>query len=97
MTRLSDEETRAALAEGLSGWLFEDRAIEKEFRFTSFPDAIAFIDRVALAAEDAQHHPDLFNRYQRVRVTLTTHDERGVSAKDIALARAIEAIADEDR
>ena len=96
MTRLSDEEARAALAEGLTGWILEGRAIAKEYRFASFRAAIAFIDRVADAAEDAQHHPDLFNRYHRVRVTLTTHSEGGVSAKDVALARAIEALAGEE-
>jgi len=94
MTRLSDDEVHAALAEGLLGWELRDGAITKAFAFSGFRTAIDFIERVADEAQAARHHPDLLNRYNRVNVTLTTHDEGGVTAKDIALARAIEAVAD---
>jgi 4a-hydroxytetrahydrobiopterin dehydratase len=94
MTRLTDEEVRAALAEGLPGWELEDGAITKEFMFPGFRPAISFIDRVADEAHAARHHPDLRNRYNRVDITLSTHDEGGVTAKDIALARAIESVVD---
>jgi 4a-hydroxytetrahydrobiopterin dehydratase len=94
MTRLSDDEVHAALAEGLTGWELEAGAITKEFAFSGFRAAIDFIDRVAERAQAARHHPDLRNRYNRVNVTLTTHDEGGVTEKDIDLARAIEAVAD---
>jgi len=94
MTRLSDDEVHAALAEGLPGWELRDGAITKAFAFSGFRTAIDFIERVADEAQAARHHPDLLNRYNRVNVTLTTHDEGGVTAKDIALARAIESVAD---
>jgi 4a-hydroxytetrahydrobiopterin dehydratase len=94
MTRLTDEDVHAALAEGLTGWDLEDDAITKEFAFSGFRPAIDFIDRVAEQAQAARHHPDLRNRYNRVTVTLTTHDEGGITEKDIDLARAIEAVAD---
>ena len=93
MTRLSDDELRAALAEGLSSWAIEGNAIERTFRFDTFPAAIGFVDRVAEEAEAAAHHPDLLIRYRRVTVTLSTHDEGGVTAKDVALARSIDALA----
>jgi 4a-hydroxytetrahydrobiopterin dehydratase len=94
MTRLSDDDVHAALAEGLPGWELEGGAITKEFGFSGFRTAIDFIDRVADEAQAARHHPDLQNRYNRVTVTLTTHDEGGITEKDVALARAIEAVAD---
>jgi 4a-hydroxytetrahydrobiopterin dehydratase len=94
MTRFTDDEVHAALAEGLTGWDLEGDAITKEFSFSGFRPAIDFIDRVAERAQAARHHPDLRNRYNRVTVTLTTHDEGGVTQKDIDLAHAIEAVAD---
>ncbi|HUK63471.1 MAG TPA: 4a-hydroxytetrahydrobiopterin dehydratase [Dongiaceae bacterium] len=94
MTRLSDDEVRAALAEGLTGWDLEGDGITKEFAFSGFRPAIDFIDRVAERAQAARHHPELHNVFNRVTVTLTTHDEGGVTEKDIDLARAIEAVAD---
>lgn len=94
MTRLSDDEVRAALADGLPGWDLEDGAITKEFTFPGFRAAIGFIDRVADEAHASRHHPDLRNRYNRVSVALSTHDEGGVTEKDIMLARAIESVAD---
>jgi 4a-hydroxytetrahydrobiopterin dehydratase len=93
MTRLSDEEVRAALAEGLSAWGFRDDALHRTFRFDTFRAAIDFVDRVADQAEAADHHPDLLIRYTRVSITLSTHTERGVTAKDVALARTIDALA----
>jgi 4a-hydroxytetrahydrobiopterin dehydratase len=94
MTRLTDGEVHAALAEGLPGWGVEKGALTKEFAFPGFRAAITFIDRVAEEAQAARHHPDLWNRYNRVNVTLSTHDEGGITEKDVALARAIESVAD---
>jgi 4a-hydroxytetrahydrobiopterin dehydratase len=77
-----------ALAQ-LSGWraaLGRD-AIAKEFRFKDFNAAFGFMTRVALHAERHDHHPEWFNVYNRIEVTLATHDSGGVTERDVALAR----------
>ena len=85
--------TRAAALAGLPGWSdCEGRdAIAKSFVFKDFVAAFAFMTRGALAAERLNHHPEWFNLWNRVDVTLSTHDAGGVTAKDIALAKALEA------
>jgi 4a-hydroxytetrahydrobiopterin dehydratase len=93
MTKLTDEDVRAALAD-LPGWTFESDALTKEYRFGGFRAAIGFIVRLADEAHAARHHPDLENHYNRVIVSLTTHDEGGVTDADVALARAIESVAE---
>ena len=90
MAGLSDEEVRAAL-EDLPGWRFENGEIFKQYKFPTFMEAIAFIDRLADAADEADHHPDLENHYNRVRVALHTWNENAVTHKDLALAHRIEA------
>jgi 4a-hydroxytetrahydrobiopterin dehydratase len=74
--------------DALDGWNeVEDRdAICKSYLFGDFKAAFAFMTRVALAAEQADHHPEWFNVYNRVDITLATHDAGGVTDKDIALA-----------
>ena len=81
---------------GLNGWVYDaaDDAIEHVFKFKDFSEAFAFMSRVALAAEKAGHHPDWTNRYNSVTIRLSTHDVGGLSAKDIALGRAIDRIID---
>lgn len=91
MNTLDETAIRAALAD-LEGWRHDGDAIVRELRFGSFLDAIAFINRLAPLAEAANHHPELCNVYSRVVVTLSTHDAGGVTEKDLALAREIEAI-----
>jgi len=93
MTALSDDEIREALEAGLPEWRYEDGAIRKEYVFKGFRSAIAFVNRLAEKAEEAKHHPDLENHYNRVIVALRTWDEDGVTDKDVALARAIESVA----
>ncbi len=92
MATLSDEEVRAAL-EDLPAWELGDGEIGREYRLDTFAGAIAFVVRLSYAAEAADHHPDLDIRYDRVRVTLSTHSEGGVTAKDLDLAKAIERFA----
>jgi 4a-hydroxytetrahydrobiopterin dehydratase len=70
-------------------------SITKTFTFTDFVQAWGFMSRVALAAEKADHHPEWFNVYNRVEVTLTTHDCGGVSQKDIDLANTMDELARE--
>jgi len=94
MAMLSDEEIGTGLA-GLDGWVLDGRMITREYRLSGFPAAVAFVVRVSYAAEAADHHPDLDVRYDRVRVSLTTHSEGGVTDKDLALARAVQSIATE--
>ena len=65
----------------------------KTFRCATFPAAIAFVQRVANAAESMHHHPDIDIRYTKVSFTLSTHDAGGITAKDIALAKEIEGLA----
>jgi 4a-hydroxytetrahydrobiopterin dehydratase len=91
MAVLSDEEIEKALVD-LPGWRHDRGEIYKQFKFATFLDAIAFIDRLAEKAEAANHHPDLENHYNRVRVALHTWSEDGITEKDIALAHEIEAV-----
>jgi 4a-hydroxytetrahydrobiopterin dehydratase len=93
LERLSGVARDEALAE-LAGWtLVEGRdAIQKSFRFKDFNEAFGFMTRVALLADKADHHPEWSNVYNRVEILLTTHDADGLSARDIALAKAIEAL-----
>jgi 4a-hydroxytetrahydrobiopterin dehydratase len=91
--RLTDAERASALAE-LTGWTLRDDglAITRDFRFADFGEAFAFMTRVALLAEKADHHPEWSNVYNRVHVTLTTHDAGGLSVRDVKMARAIDAL-----
>ena len=83
---------RAAALADLPGWSGCDGrdAIVKTFVFKDFTRAFSFMTRVALAAERLNHHPEWFNVWNRVTITLATHDAGGVTEKDVALARAIE-------
>ena len=94
MPKLTDEERDEALA-ALPGWSFdaERNAIARSFRFGDFGEAFAFMTRVALEAEKADHHPDWSNSWNRVEILLTTHSAGGLTAKDVALARRIEEMA----
>jgi 4a-hydroxytetrahydrobiopterin dehydratase len=92
MTRLTDAELRAALA-ALPSWRLDQGKLYRELRFADFIAAFAFMTKVALMAERMNHHPEWHNVYGSVRVWLTTHDSLGISAKDVALARAIDAAA----
>ena len=85
---------RDRLPATLPGWrLLPDRdAIARDFRFKDFSAAWGFMARVALLAERHGHHPEWSNVYNRVSITLTTHDAGGLSARDVALARAVDAV-----
>lgn len=86
-----DVKDRAAALKDLPQWReVEGReAIARAFRFKDFNEAFGFMIRVALLAEKMDHHPEWFNVYNRVEVTLATHDAGGVTEKDIAMARAM--------
>jgi len=91
---LSDAERKAALA-GLQGWTEADggKALVRTFVFKDFNTAFGFMTRVAMVAEKHDHHPDWRNVYKTVEVMLSTHDAGGVTARDLALARAMNALA----
>ena len=92
--KLAGEARKAALAR-LSGWSeVEGRdAIAKTFTFTDFNAAFGFMTRVALVAEKLDHHPEWFNVYKTVNVTLATHDAGGLTGLDIELAQAMDRLA----
>ena len=88
------QDARDRLGSTLPHWrLLPDRdAIARDFRFKDFSAAWGFMARVALLAEQHGHHPEWSNVYNRVSIALTTHDAGGLSERDIALARAIDAV-----
>ena len=90
MARLTDSEARTRLA-ALSGWEIDGDRLRKRYTHPTFLAAIAFVNRVAELAETADHHPDILIEYRHVTLTLTTHDEGGLSARDFSLAARIDA------
>ncbi len=90
--KLSSQEIEARL-KTLPGWAVRDNALVRQFTFRGFPDAVAFVTRLAFEAEAADHHPDLLVSYRRVTVTWSTHSEGGVTEKDIVGAGKTDAIA----
>jgi 4a-hydroxytetrahydrobiopterin dehydratase len=94
--RLTGAARHTALRE-LKGWSeVEDRdAIRKSFHFSNFSEAWGFLSRIALVAEKMDHHPEIFNVYNRVEIILSTHDAGGFSQKDVHLAEAIDHLAPE--
>lgn len=92
--QLNEAERSEALA-ALPEWRLraDGLAIERQFQFRDFSEAFAFMARVALIAEKHDHHPEWSNVYNRVAITLTTHDAGGLSERDVKMARAIDRLA----
>jgi 4a-hydroxytetrahydrobiopterin dehydratase len=92
MTAKLTADAREAALSRLNGWIYDPAtdAITHHFRFKDFSEAFGFMARVALCAEAAGHHPEWSNVYDRVTITLTTHDAGGLTDKDMALAEAID-------
>lgn len=87
---LSEEEINQKLAE-LNGWVFENDCLKRSFEFSNFRDAMSFMLRISYEAEAMDHHPEIFNCYNRVNLSLNTHDAGGkVTAKDFSLALAVD-------
>ncbi|SRR5712691_3962520 len=92
-TRLDEDALRELLDAG-TGWRRDGAALTKTFTFNGFKGAMAFANRVAEAANAANHHPDIhIEDYKTVRIVLTTHSAGGITDADVALARAIDAVA----
>jgi 4a-hydroxytetrahydrobiopterin dehydratase len=89
IAKLTPDEIAAALP-GVPGWAQNGDGIERTYKFSDFTQAFAFMARVALLAEKADHHPEWSNVYNRVEIRLTTHDAGGLSTRDFSLARAID-------
>lgn len=87
--RLSEDKIEARLAE-VPAWRREGDAITRHWTFEDFPAALAFINRVGDLAESQDHHPDIFNSWNRVTLKLATHDAGGLTDKDFALAKRID-------
>ena len=93
MTLLSKAQIEDAL-QHLDGWKQDQGALVREFTHKDFVAAFAFVAQLALMAEKAGHHPDIDIRYNKVRVALVSHDAGGITAKDAAMATAIQKIAE---
>ena len=89
---LGPEEVRDRLA-AVREWQLDGKTIRRKLRFASFPDAIAFVNRLAEAAEAADHHPDILVHYREVTLVLWTHTADGVTRKDFELAATIDRLA----
>jgi 4a-hydroxytetrahydrobiopterin dehydratase len=74
------------------GWSHQGKALRKKYTFKSFPEGIQFVNKIAVAAESAGHHPDITINYNVVSISLATHSEGGVTDKDFDLAGAIDQI-----
>ena len=93
--KLSEDDRSVSLSPLLSaGWTMADGrdAIKKTFKFSDFSEAWGFMSRVALLAEQLNHHPEWFNVYNRVEVTLSTHECQGLSQRDISMATFMDKI-----
>lgn len=88
MATISESEARVQLAE-IPGWELAGTTLVRKLTFPSFPAAVAFVVRIAFAAEAVDHHPDILINYRRVTLTLWTHTEGGITEKDFALAKTL--------
>lgn len=89
MTKYNEVEVVPELL-NLNNWQFNSDGIEKKFQFKNFTEALGFIVKVGIVSEKMNHHPELFNVYNKVNIRLTTHDAGGVTDKDFMLASEID-------
>ncbi|HSG31310.1 MAG TPA: 4a-hydroxytetrahydrobiopterin dehydratase [Thermodesulfobacteriota bacterium] len=76
----------------LDGWGQAGLEIEKQYKFKNFIESVGFVNKVAILAEKADHHPDILIQYSKVKISLSTHSEGGITDKDFSLAGEIEAV-----
>jgi 4a-hydroxytetrahydrobiopterin dehydratase len=88
---LTQDEVQNALGK-LPGWSTDGSALTRTFRFDKFADGIAFVQRVARAADEADHHPDIDIRYTNITMRLSTHDAGGITPADVRLAEQIDSL-----
>ena len=94
MKPLQEKEIEAKL-EKLEGWSYNENAIHTTLEFDNFKDAFSAMTRIAFEAEAQQHHPNWFNVYNTLEISLSTHDADGVTEKDFKLAHSIESVVSE--
>ena len=90
MVKMTEDEIAEALS-GLTQWFLENGALTREWRFEGFSAAMRFVNRVAEMAEEADHHPEIEVRYTSVRLRLISHDVGRITARDIRMARRLDA------
>ena len=88
--KIYNQETATTKLKDFLNWDFNDNGIDRKFQFKNFTQALGFIVQVGVLAEKANHHPELFNVYNKVNIRLTTHDANGLTDKDFDLANAID-------
>jgi 4a-hydroxytetrahydrobiopterin dehydratase len=93
-TKLGEKQIENALR-ALPGWALQAGKLHRDFKFADFSEAFAFMTRVALAAEKRDHHPEWSNVWNKVSVDLVTHDAKGITERDVALALVINKLAGE--
>jgi 4a-hydroxytetrahydrobiopterin dehydratase len=77
----------------LDGWTYSNKVISKEFKLANFKDALTFVNKVGDASEEMDHHPDiLMHSWNKVKISISTHSEGGVTVKDFQLAKKIETL-----
>ena len=91
MTKMTAEQVESSLAD-LPDWTEVSGEIQRTYQFDDFVEAMKFVNAVADAAERAQHHPDILVRYNKVTLTLTTHDAGGITEKDFDFAQVVDAL-----
>jgi 4a-hydroxytetrahydrobiopterin dehydratase len=92
MNTLNPEEITKGMQE-IDDWFYVDKSLEKEFKLKTFADALAFIVKIGIEAEKMDHHPDInLHSWNKVKITLSTHDAGGVTESDIKLAQIIDKI-----
>ena len=90
MALLEEAEIKSRIGE-LAGWEISGNEIVRTYKLSNFIDSIGFVNKVAILAEKADHHPDILIQYSTVKITLSTHSEGGITEKDFGLAAEIEA------
>ncbi len=91
MEKLTDGQIETAL-NSVPEWSEVGGEIQRTYQFADFNESMGFVNKIAKIAEDLQHHPDVLIRYNKVTLTLTTHDAGGITEKDFDLARKIDAL-----
>ncbi len=91
MTRFSEDEIKSKLSKA-KGWKRVGKEIKRTYTFDDFNQSIAFVNKVASLAEKADHHPDILIQYDKVTLTLSTHDEGGLTSRDFKLAERMDGL-----